>query len=191
MVDLNADACDDAVVLLEAYYDVDRQHMPYDAPKFHPTAALWAAKYLFNTIQLILIRDAGVDQIDLHLKDYERNPGPEEIYSADLMLRFLPDIFRFASGLSPNDPLVDQLRKTAENWPFSSVGIEKITTTANAKLLGHPSLRLAYIDRIIQKKDIIRTTGKEETILLKEVLGIHQAKLWPNLNLILNEETTT
>jgi hypothetical protein len=104
-------------------------------------------------------------------------------------MRFLPVVFRLASGLSPEDPLVGKLKEAARCWPFSSIGIahENIQVTRN--ILDHPSLRLTYIDRIIEKKDVHRLNGEEERKLLKEVIGKYYTKLWPDLNLILNEET--
>lgn len=189
IVDFDADASDQATTLLEEYYRADALTMPYTAPAFHPEAALWAAKYIFSTIQLILLRDIGEERMNELLTSYTGKHTPEAIYSADLTLRFLPDIFKFASGLSPEDPLIAKLKATAQLWPFSSIGIANIAAFSEDTMLDHPSLRLAYIDRIMLKKDITRLQGKQEKTLVKEALGIHQTKLWPGLNLILNEDT--
>ena len=180
----------DTAILLEAYHHSDTLEMPGIAPNFHASAAIWAAKYIFTTIQLLLLRNIDVAEIDLYLKDYDGEKSSEAIYSADLTLRFLPDLLKFGSGLSPADPLIEKLKSTAEKWPFSSVGIEAVTSQADDNIFLHPSLRIAYIDRIIQKKDLTRLKYANEKNLLKEVLGLHQAKLWPDLSLILNEEMT-
>lgn len=190
MVKFEHDASKDTVILLESYHRSDSLEMPGIAPNFHAGAAIWAAKYIFTTIQLLLLRNIEVAEIDLYLKDYDGEKSSEASYSADLTLRFLPDLLKFGSGLSPADPLIAKLKSTAEKWPFSSVGIEGLTSQADENILAHPSLRVAYIDRIIQKKDVTRLQHTNEKNLLKEVLGIHQAKLWPDLSLILNEETT-
>lgn len=180
----------DSVVLLEAYHYSDSLEMPGIVPNFHADAALWAAKYIFTTIQLLLLRNIDGAEIDTYLRDYGGERSAEAIYSADLTLRFLPDLLKFGSGLSPADPLIVKLKSTAERWPYSSVGVEELTSQADENILAHPSLRIAYIDRIIQKKDVARLRYTNEKNLLKEVLGNHQAKLWPDLSLILNEETT-
>jgi hypothetical protein len=189
IVDFSASPADHAVVLLKEYYHSDSLQMPYSTPEFHPKAAVWAAQYMYSALQLLLLRQAGPEEINRLLTDYEGEGTPEEVYSVDLIMRFLPDVFRLASGLSPEDPLVGKLKEAARCWPFSSIGIahENIQVTRN--ILDHPSLRLTYIDRIIEKKDVHRLNGEEERKLLKEVIGKYYTKLWPDLNLILNEET--
>ena len=190
IVDFDAYTSDRAIILLEEYYRADALAMPYTAPGFDPEAALWAAKYIFSTIQLVLLRDIGEEKLNQLLVDYNGQYTSEAVYSADLMLRFLPDIFRFASGLSPEDPLIYKLKAIARHWPFSTIGIANIDVVIGNTILDHPSLRVAYIDRLILKKDMNRINSKHELKLVKEALGAYQAQLWPGLNLILNEETT-
>jgi len=180
---------DASIVMLQDFYDADRLSMPNEAPGFDAEAALWAATYIFHVVQLILLRDIGEDKMQAYANDYEGGQSPGAIYSADLMLRFLPDLFRLSVGLSPNDPLIARMRITASKWPFSSVGIDKVMTTDDENIYEHPSLRYAYIDRIIQKKDLIRLKGAKEKELLYEVLGMHQATLWPELVLLNDDET--
>jgi len=189
MRDFEPNDAQDALVLLREFYDRDVMDMPGTAPAFNEGAALWAARYLYHVCQLILLRDLGEDILQEYLKGFEGARTAEASYSADMVLRYLPDLFRLASGLSPNDPLVIHLQDTARQWPFSSVGINGLATIPDASILTHQSLRLAYIDRIIFYKDLSRLKGEQEKILLKEVLGAHQAILWPELVLLNNEET--
>lgn len=184
---IGADELNEALLLLEDLHQKDCLEMPFSAPEFDSKAALWSAQVIFHTIQLILIRDAGEEAIAQYLMDYEGEQSPEAVYSADLLLRALPDLFRLSRGLSPEDPLVNRLKGIAQAWPFSSVGIENIETAANASILQHPSLRQAYIDRIIEKKDTNRLKNISERELLQETLGSYQALLWPDLPLLINE----
>lgn len=186
---INADELNEALLLLEDLYHQDHLEMPLAAPEFNSKAALWSAQLIFHIIQLILIRDAGEEAIAQYLMDYEGEQSPEAVYSADLLLRAFPDLFRLSRGLSPEDQLVTRLKEIAQAWPFSSVGIENINTAANTSILHHPSLRQAYIDRIIEKKDINRLKNSCERELLQETLGSHQALLWPDLPLLIHEPT--
>ncbi len=186
--DLDEESLSHSILLLAEYHRADSLHMPFSAPNFHSNAALWAAKYIYYSLQLVLLRDIELEQIQQLLVDYDGTDTAEEIYSADLMLRFLPDVLKLANGLSPEDPLVYKLKETAAKWPFSSVGMEGLRIGTMQNIFVHPSLRQAYIDRVITKKDISRIKGEEEMALLKEVLGMHEQTLWPNLNLMLNEE---
>jgi hypothetical protein len=188
LTDLDADTQDRTLSLLSQYHSIDVLHMPFAAPSFHPGASLWAAKYVYRTLQLVLIRDIDAGELNKLLIDYEGSGTAEEIYSVDLMMRFLPDILMLASGLSPGDPLVYKLKDAAVKWPFSSVGVPGINADCPQTILDHPSLRQAYMDRVIAKKDIGRFGSPNEKMLLEEVMGMHQHQLWPNLNLTLYEK---
>lgn len=171
-----------SLVLLKELYEIDAATMPGNTPAFDEQAASWAAGYIFYACQLILLRD--VDDFAAYLHPFLDNRSAEAIYSADLTLRFLPDLFRLGSGLAPDDPLVANLRLTAIDWPYSSIGLKNIDTGIPEVILEHVCLRIAYIDRVIAYKDTGRLTGEAEKELLKEVMGDHQAQLWPGLELL-------
>ena len=175
--------------LLSALYERDSLEMPYVCPTFDPKAALWAAGYIFRVCQLILLRDVSENELNSWLKGFDGPQTAEAVYAADLMLRFLPDLFRLGSGLSPEDPLVANIKETAVKWPFSSVGIENLTISGDDVIWQNLSIKYAYIDRIIQRKDMQRLKGVKENELLKEVLGANQRGLWPGLELLIAEDT--
>lgn len=173
---------DEAKEILKSYYQEDITEMPYEAPQYFEEAALWAAKYLYNAVQLTVLRDEGKEIIRDQLGAY---PGPKNasaIYSADLMLRYLPQLFQVVKGLAPGDVLVEELRKTAVDWPFSSVGIQLDVQINDDTLFEHLSLRYAYIDRIISEKDMQRI--KEPLVLkyIQEVAGEHLDFFWPEIS---------
>ncbi len=170
----------DSARLLEQWYEDDKTEMPYTAPLFSAEAALWAARHLYLSLQLIVIRDADEEIIRKTLQPYAGTLSPSAIYSADLTLRYLPDILLLAKGLAPADIMVKKLRETAVQWPFSSVGIEVSGEERNDDIiLHHPSLRTVYIDRIISKKDTKRIDNKRITEGVREALGTYASLLWP------------
>jgi len=173
-----------ALVILREFYERDVMTMPGDTPAFHEEAAAWAARYVFYVSQLILLRDVDGNIMQGYLSPFEGERPAEAIYSADLLLRFLPDLFRLSSGLSPGDPLVENLKQTALAWPYSSIGLKDVTAGIPPEVLNNNSLKLAYIDRVIEKKDTGRLSGTAEKELLKEVLGDHRQLLWPGLELL-------
>jgi MoxR-vWA-beta-propeller ternary system domain bpX4 len=178
------DDLDASLVLLQELYDQDVLNMPFGPPAFDSNTAVWAAEYIFYVCQLILLRDVDELQLQNYLKAFEGEQSATAIYSADLLLRFLPDLFRLSSGLSPEDPLVANLKQTAITWPYSSIGLKEVAVEIPIEILNNECLRLSYIDRIIQCKDISRLKGIQEKELLKEVLGDHQSSLWPGLELL-------
>lgn len=170
--------------LLKQVYSQQVLEMPLTAPSFDAAPATWAAQYLYHAVQLIMIRDLDEEAIREHLKTFDGTKSSETIFSVDLVFRYLPDLFKLAKGLAPDDPLVKQLKTEALKWPFSSVGIDLTEEINESTILGHPSLRYAYMDRIIAMRDEKRLNKPELTELAREVLGEHAADLWPGLELI-------
>lgn len=168
---------DGAKAVLKQYYEATSLEMPYQAPDFHPHAALWGATYLFMAIRFVLVRQYDEALINQHLIDYPGTKTPEVIYSADLCLRFLPDLLKLAKGIAPDDILVTKIKETALEWPFSSVGIKLGAAPALEVVEAHASLRLAYRDRVIAAADKSRIPGQE--MLVEAALGEHAAILWP------------
>lgn len=166
-------------VLLQ-WYESDKLEMPSAAPAYDPAAAAWGAAFLYRTIQFILLRELGEEELNAHLPASDAPETAAAVYSADLSLRHLPDLFRFAKGLAPGDPLLQRMNEVAARWPFSSVGID-IAADADLRLiLEHPSLRIAYADRIIQRQSSSRLLHPAVPALVEEVLGQHQTLLWPS-----------
>ena len=69
--------------------------------------------------------------------------------SADLALRFLPQIERRARGIDPADSLVRLLGSVLRSWPLSGVltGLHEGPDTPT-DLAGHPGLMLLYAERL-------------------------------------------
>jgi hypothetical protein len=168
-----------AVVHLRQYYDDDTQEMPAQTPDFDQDAALWAARYLYASVQFILMRELDESFMQQYLMPYDGPLSPAAIYSADLTLRYLPDLFNLAKGLSPNDPLVVRLRATAFAWPFSAAAIPLEEDPELQMILEHPSLQRAYIDRILAVKDKQKCQHPACFPLVMEALGNYADVLWP------------
>jgi hypothetical protein len=173
-----------AIAVLQNYYNEDSLEMPGTAPAFSAGAALWAAEFLYHAIQLTMLRDLDDEAVEAQLGDLPEPVTPESIYSADLCFRYLPDLLELAKGLAPGDVLVKRIKETLNRWPFSSVGIELAEEPDHMLIMNHPSLRAAYIDRIIKQKDIKRV--KNNTQLMEPVitaLGSYPDAFWPELQL--------
>jgi hypothetical protein len=90
---------------------------------------------------------------DLALEKHLTMPGeplsPAQHLSADLMLRFLPQIHRRAQALAPDDPLSRRLAQILRHWPLSGV----LADVQEGPLRpldfgGHPGLMLLYAERL-------------------------------------------
>lgn len=172
---------DAALNILQQYYAEDVGNMPATPPDFEPKAALWAAQFVYRTLHLTLLRHIGAETVEQLLTDFSGETTPETMYSVDLSFRYLPELLTLAKGLAPSDSLVDVLKKRLHRWYFSAVGVDlgdnnpKIMTEIVAN---HLSLRLAYVDKIIQKKDLKRALSEPEREWVKVALGDYPSVFW-------------
>ena len=170
--------------ILEQVYQEDIIEMPGAAPAFSAESALWASIYFYRAVQLTVMRDANEEIMKEQLHSFTGESNPESIYSADLVLRYLSSLFDLAKGLAPADILVQELKRVAVQWPFSSVGIELDEPVNNDIILSHPSLRQAYIDRIIALKDKKRITDPTIVTYIKESTGQYIRTIWPEIETV-------
>ena len=173
-------------LLLKKMYDQDKINHPLSQPMFSANAAIWAASFIYRAAQFIMLRSAENEEVQSQLALFREEIGANEIYSADLTLRYLPQIYQLAKGLSPEDVLVKCLNEVAVQFPYSSVGIELNQEADHEAILNHPSLRLVYLDRIIQAKHLHRVKQNHLAEKVKEVLGDHLNTFWPALSDIIN-----
>jgi hypothetical protein len=162
--------------LLQSFYRFDVRSMPLEAPDFHEDAALWAAQYLCRALQFVMVRNHEAELIQLELKPYTGKMDADVVYSADLVFRHLPEVFRLAKGISPNDVLVKNLLETAKQFSFSAVGMEILD--------GNPipenrSLAIEYADRVIAARDRKLAAEPQCNLQVQAALGGYARKLWP------------
>jgi hypothetical protein len=174
--------------LLEQVHQQDSLEMPGAAPGFSKEAALWAATRFYMSVQMAVLREIDEAAISQQLKPYEEKMTPEAIYSADLVLRYLPTLFELGKGFAPADILVEKLKKFAAQWPFSSVGIELDEKANEDIIFANASLKQAYLDRIIAHKDAHRISNQQIQDYIKESTGRHEEMLWPGLQSVLKNK---
>jgi hypothetical protein len=175
-----------AGIVLKKFYEKQSPEMPYTPPAFEPLAALWSAEYFYRCIQFVMLRDLPPEKINETLLPYTGEMTAETIYSADLTFRYLPDLLNLAKGLAPDDILVLHIKQTALQWPFSSVGMnltEEARNPVTEKILNHPSLKYAYLDKIIETHDMKRVNTDQLRELISEIMGNHSDILWPDFKL--------
>ena len=165
--------------ILHRFHAADSMDMPYSAPAFHPPAALWAAEYFYKSVHLTVLRDLNEAAIRKLLVPYGGEVNPEAIYSVDLVFRYTPGLFGLAKGLAPRDLLVQMLKETAAQWGFSAVGMDLDLESDLDMILAHPSLRAAYVDRVIRLKDQKRASEPRVAPLVGEAMGGFASTIWP------------
>jgi hypothetical protein len=139
-----------AVAFLAEAFKVHSTAVAGPAIAFDPETAAAAAEFLRQSSWALVNHDERMDDLEKRLKMPGPPLTPSHHLSADLTLRFLPQILRRARGLNPDDPLVERIASILRRWPLSGV----LSDVAEAPLppmdLGsHPGLLLLYAERLI------------------------------------------
>jgi hypothetical protein len=167
-----------------------------EAPSLAADAALWATELLYQICQFSVCRDIGEAQIvSAFAKECPAPRCPDPDWSADLLFRHLPSLFRLAQQLSNGDPLVQELKKLAAAWPLSSVGIPDLPGLNLDTFIIHPALARLYADRIVATADKSRLGEPRIDDLIRTDLGLHHElapeiarKIFPKAHEVTSEE---
>jgi MoxR-vWA-beta-propeller ternary system domain bpX4 len=174
---------------LEIEYESEILNVPNKAPAFNKKAAVWGAKIIYTACQLILYRENKEDELPSLFPAFENEINVDTIFSADLCLRFLPQIITETKHIDPDDKLINILEAILKQWHFSSIGYNLKTADLNFEIIfGNECLQKLYVDRVIEKKDTEKATFPVVQKKIKEVFGIHGLQFWKELKLEDNNE---
>lgn len=156
---------------------------------FDSNAALWAAKTIYISAQLMLYRENKDAELEILLPSYQLSKSASSQLSADLVLRFLPDIITHLKMINPEDSLISILEHHLIQWHFSG-----IKYALNAEDLDFsfvtvdPCLTQLYVDRVIEYKRI--SLAKHSALIngVKSSLGMFAAVYWKDFEQFLISE---
>jgi hypothetical protein len=116
---------------------------------FEARTACEAAELVRQASWALVSRDERPEELERRLRMSTAPSTPAQHLSADLMLRYLPQVLRRARGLDPVDPLIEILAEVLRRWPLSGVlsDVEEGPLTA-PHFAGHPGLLLLYSERL-------------------------------------------
>jgi hypothetical protein len=176
----------DSLSLLHNLFDDFQLELAGPRIGFDPAIALAAAGLVHNASWFLLSRgepQAVLEQL-LVLPGPPRSPS--EHLSADLLLRFLPQIHRRAKANNPADRLSTLLAEVLRVWPLSGVlaDLENGPITA-LDFGGHPGLQMLYAERFSRHEKLAWAPplgrGLEFVELVYDELG---KDLTPLLNVV-------
>jgi hypothetical protein len=118
--------------------------LAFDAP-----TACEAAELVRQASWALVNREERVADLRRRLRMTTAATTPAQHLSADLLLRYLPQIVRRARALDATDPLIEILGDLLRRWPLSGVlsDVEEGPLVA-AEFGGHPGLLLLYAERL-------------------------------------------
>lgn len=172
----------DAVRYLAKEYEEEALNYPFKVPPFDEEAALWAAKIVYTASQLLLYRENKAHELTALLPAYFHPINASAILSADLTLRFLPDILLQLKAIDPEDPLIALLEGHLKTWHYSGIcyplAVEELDFTL---LASSACLQQLYTDRIIFYKNQRLALHPEINSGVKATVGIYGPRFWREL----------
>jgi hypothetical protein len=165
----------DALSLLEGLDSASRAELGLDLPEFSAQAALWAARLFHQLCRFVVCREIGEEQTKKAcglVCPVARGPGTD--WSVDLTIRHLPRLFQLARHLSKGDPLVEEMKRIAADWPLSSIGIPGLENLQLDAFISHPALKRLYADRVVAAGDTSRLGDPRLDDLLRADFGVYR-----------------
>ena len=167
---------------LERDYERECLDYPGDPPEFDQAAALWSARVVYHAAQLLLNRHHVKQDLGYLLAPFEGDMTEGAILSADICLRFLPDVVAKARKIDPDDDLILLLEILMGYWPYSNLGLKQIPKEDDLGLIsGSACLRQLYADRVIALRVLEATENPMVKAWVITSLGEHQNYFWKEL----------
>jgi hypothetical protein len=171
-----------AAAFLETEYDNECLGYPGKAPAFDAAAATWAAQTVYIAAQLLLYRKDREADLPAMLPAYEGAVTPGAILSADICLRFLPDVVQMAGNIDADDILITILEAHLQHWHYSAIGHGTEVEGLDFSVIStNPCLLQLYADRVMARKDRRLAAHAQIAPVVKAALGNHQRYFWNEL----------
>lgn len=170
----------ETIELLRDEYEKEQLGYPYKVPGFDESAALWASKIVYFSAQFLLIRGDTEKDLEKFLPAFGGTINASSMMSADLCLRFLPQILREFENIDPDDAIIPILVSHLKDFHYSNIGWEHTIDTIDMKILQDSCFRQLYLDRITERKDIQLSKIPEINKMLQGNFGNYAATFWKN-----------
>ncbi|WP_228460391.1 hypothetical protein [Chryseobacterium gallinarum] len=168
----------------EAEFEKERLEFLSDRITCDPKTAVWAAKIVYHSAQLYLIRDNTEKNLEKLIPEFKGTRGVTSIISADLSLRFLPQIILALNAIDPEDSLIKMLEDILTVFHYSGVGYDLDLKYVNwEKELEDKTYRKLYLERIVEKKDYKLAEVPFINKLLIAEFGMHKEAFWRELKI--------
>ncbi len=172
------------VDFLQAEYETEQAEYPGTSPEFDGVAALMAAKIVYVAAQLILFREQKEEALhDLFPADYTPT-APGSILSADLCLRFLPEMLKNLKAIDSEDLLIELLETRLKKWHYSSVHYPlRIEELDFNEAYENACLLHLYCDRIIRYKNLPLALTPFFKNRVQAQMGLYGKEFWSEFQL--------
>ncbi|WP_312173562.1 hypothetical protein [Chryseobacterium sp.] len=177
----------DTTDYLEAEFEKERLEFLSLEINFDKEAAVWAAKVLYHSAQLYLIRQDTAKDIHKLIPAYKGKRDISSILSADLPLRFLPQVISVLQNADPEDPLIKILENILQQFHYSGIGYDIESGNINwEEELKDSTYRKLYLERIVEKRSYQLAEIPYINNLLIAEFGLYKDIYWKELKITEN-----
>lgn len=167
------------VAFLADEFKMESVTYPVNTIHFEPKAALWAAQTIYTAAQLILYRKNEEKVLTTLFPDFPEKITDSALLSADLCLRFLPEILRQIKLIDMEDELIVILEKHLTKWHYSGISYPlPIDLLDFEPILAHPYLIQMYVDKVIALKRLDLAHHPALTAYVRASMGMYSPELW-------------
>lgn len=172
----------------ETEFEKERLEFLSDQLSCNKITAVWAAKVLYHSAQLYLIRENTANDLENLIPKFTGTRDISSVLSADLSLRFLPEVMIALNSVDPEDPLIKRLEGILAKFHYSGVGYDLDLKDVNwEEELKDKTYRKLYLERIVDKKDYKLAEIPFINTLLMAEFGMHKEAFWRELKIITEE----
>lgn len=175
----------DAAEYLESEFEKERLEFLSQDISFDKEASVWAAQVLYHSAQLYLVRKDTSKDLHHLVPDYKGKRDVSALLSADLSLRFLPQIVSALQNADPEDPLIKMLENILQQFHYSSIGHDIELLNINwEEELQDKTYRKLYLERVVENKSYQLAEIPYINQLLLAEFGLHKDLFWKELKTI-------
>jgi hypothetical protein len=178
---------EDAADYFETEFEKERLEFLSDQIDCDKETAVWAAKILYYSAQLYLIRENTAKDLNKLIPKFKGTKNVTSILSADLSLRFLPQTILALQNADSEDPLIKMLESILQQFHYSGIGYDLDLGKINwEEELKDKTYRKLYLERIVEKKAYPLAEIPYINQLLIAEFGMHKDVFWRELKNINN-----
>lgn len=178
----------DAADYFETEFEKERVEFLSDQINCDRETAVWAAKILYHSTQLYLIRENTAKDLNKLIPKFKGTKNVSSILSADLSFRFLPQIIVALQNADPEDQLIKMLEEILLQFHYSGIVYDLDLGKINwEEELKDKTYRKLYLERIVENKAYTLAEIPYINQLLMAEFGMYKDIFWRELKIINTE----
>ncbi|KIC62001.1 hypothetical protein [Chryseobacterium taiwanense] len=175
----------DAADYFESEFEKERLEFLSDQINCDRETAVWAAKIMYHSAQLHLIRENTAKDLNKLIPPFKGKRDTSSLLSADLSLRFLPQIIAVLQSADQEDAVIKMLENILKQFHYSAIGFDLELENINwEEELKDKTYRKLYLERIVEKKAYPLAEIPYINQLLIAEFGMYKDIFWRELKII-------